>query len=83
MIFLAWTLIFISAFYISHCGNIFCYYENWSNIDLNTFEFDVCTHIFYAFIGLNWDGTIKNFAPGGPGNSHLSYNIIKLIIYSV
>ena len=45
-------------------GNVLCYYEYWSSTDLSTFNFNVCTHIIFAFIGVDSSGNIiNNWAP--------------------
>ncbi|KAF4532928.1 hypothetical protein B566_EDAN015640 [Ephemera danica] len=46
--------------------NVVCYYSSWATYRPGNGKFDVetidpflCTHVIYAFVGLNWDGTVR------------------------
>jgi chitinase len=47
-----------------------CYYSSWAyvrpgngNFDVENIDPQVCTHLIYAFIGVNWDGTVRVMDP--------------------
>jgi hypothetical protein len=47
-------------------GALMCYYSSWSyvrpgrgNFDVENIDPNLCTHLIYAFIGANWDGTVR------------------------
>ncbi|XP_055610641.1 acidic mammalian chitinase-like [Uranotaenia lowii] len=53
-------------------ANIVCYYSSWAVYRPGRGQFEVefadpfhCTHFVYAFVGLDWDGTVKILDPWG------------------
>ena len=39
-------------------GNIICYIEHWSDLDQQTFQYDICTHIIYYLAEIDGKGNL-------------------------
>ena len=58
-------LMLFGACAVSAAGRVSCYYSNWARYRQNGGAFtpanvpgDLCTHVVYAFIGLNWENKV-------------------------
>ncbi|XP_060532607.1 chitotriosidase-1-like [Cylas formicarius] len=76
---LCFLIALLSLVSYSEGKNIFCYFESWTvyrpgngKYDVDNIDPNLCTHIAFTFIGLNYDGTISILDPWESNNDGLN-----------